>query len=149
VTSTFTFQTHSVGKTQNFLMIPHLVHIFTTGPQKFMRFDICHLSIAAVDIIYMHLTVLVCYLFWPFSCPDVMNWKLFLHSACVCVCVCVREKDFCYMACNCRRQRVLYARTYLHLMVGRWDHPSRLSICYSLFLLAKICNCTSLPADCY
>jgi hypothetical protein len=66
VTCTFNIQTHSVGKTLNFLMIPHLVHIFTTGLQTFMRVDICRLSIAAVDIIYMHLRSLFVICCGPF-----------------------------------------------------------------------------------
>ena len=87
-------------------MIPHLVHIFTTGLQTFMRADICHLSTAAVDIIYMHLRSLLVICFGPFLA--LTSWtenSFFTLSVCVCVCVCVREKDFCYMACNCRRQK--------------------------------------------
>jgi hypothetical protein len=66
VAVTLNIQTHSVGKMQNLLMIAQLVHIFTTGLRKFMRVDICHLSISAVDIIYMHLRSLFVICFGPF-----------------------------------------------------------------------------------
>lgn len=119
---------------QSFLTISQLVHIFTTGLQNFMRVDICRLSTAAVDIIYMHLMVVVCYLFWPFSCLDVMNWKLFLHSACVCVCV--REKAFCYMACNWRRQKSPVC-LYVLAFDGRSVRPPKKSQHLLLSLLAS------------
>ena len=78
-----------------------------------MNVDVCHLSIAAVNIVYMHLTVFVCYLFWPFPCLDVMNLKLLLR------CVCV-SKTFVTCRVTAEDRRVLYACcTYLYLMVGQ------------------------------
>jgi hypothetical protein len=65
VAVTLNIQTHSMGKMHNLLMIAKLVHIFATGLQKFMRVDICHLSISAV-IIYMHLRSLFVTCFGPF-----------------------------------------------------------------------------------
>jgi hypothetical protein len=124
---------------QNFLMIPHLVHIFTTGLQKFMWAHICHLSIAAVDIIYMHLRSLLVICFGPFLALTPWTENSFFTLSvcvCVCVCVCVREKDFCYMACNCKRQKSPVC-LYVLAFDGRSVRPPKKSQHLLLSLLAS------------
>jgi hypothetical protein len=59
-----------------------------------------------------------------------------LSSLCVCVCVCVREKDCCYMACNCRRQKSPVC-LYVLAFDGRSVRPPKKSQHLLVSLLAS------------
>ena len=64
----------------------------------------------------------------------------------LCVCVCVREKGFCYMACNCRRQKGPVC-PYVLAFDGRSVRPPK----KSQHLLVSLLACENLqlhPTSC-
>jgi hypothetical protein len=112
-------------------MIPQLVHIFTTGlPNFYARW---HMSLKHCSCWYnLHASYGLCLLFvFTLFLP----WRHELKTLST-LYVCVREKAFCYMACNWRRQKSPVC-LYVLAFDGRSVRPPKKSQHLLLSLLAS------------